>query len=556
MSSAASRFSRITEPVLGVYGPGYAAGLVALLRQSDYSVLSYLKRYWTTQNHARPADRLQAGTPRDRALVLFVSLGALLQVLIGVAVLGYNLLHDTAGALPFGLALIVSYPVVWGHLLAVAYAGYKLIWSVLHAKSVGRSIVCSVLERQVIRLRKKHCFTVIAVVGSVGKTSTKLAVAHTLEPTRRVIYQTGNYNDRVTVPLVLFGQTLPGLLNVPAWLRIFLRNEQTIRRPNFYDIAVLELGTDHPGQIDQFAYLKPEIAIVTAITPEHMEYFGTLDAVAGEELGVADYSQRTVINSDDTPAKYLRNRQVLTYGINSIKADFRATDYNPTGLDGSTVTLHLQHKLAFSSRAAILGEQGVKILLAAAAAGQLAGLDESELQKGLAEVRPFAGRMQILEGIKDSTIIDDTYNASPAPVIAALDVLYGADTPQRIAILGNMNELGEYSQQAHEEVGRYCSKEKLDLVVTIGPDANTFLAPIAKANGCATHTFTSPYEAGKFVRDHLKKGAIVLAEGSQNRVFAEESLKVLLKNTADSKKLVRQSDYWMKLKRAQFGSDT
>jgi len=91
-----------------------------------------------------------------------------------------------------------------------------------------------------------------------------------------------------------------------------------------------------------------------------------------------------------------------------------------------------------------------------------------------------------------------------------------------------MNELGDYSRTAHEEVGAYCKSDKLDLVVTIGPDAAKFLAPAARAAGCKVKTFDSPYLAGTYVREHLQKEAVVLAEGSQNRVFAEESLKSLL----------------------------
>ncbi len=425
----------------------------------------------------------------------------------------------------------------------------------LHPKQVGRSVVCAILEWQVRRLRARHDITVVAVVGSIGKTSTKLAIAHSLEVSRRVIYQTGNYNDRVTVPLVFFGHKLPALFNVWAWTKIFFANERTIRLPYFYDVAVLELGTDQPGDIAEFAYVKPDVAVVTAITPEHMEYFKTLDAVAAEELAVCDYSKAVLVNADDTPADYLRDRQVMTYGQQDSR-DYFATDYNSHSLDGGQAKLHLPQGLTVDAPVKILGNQGVKIILAAAGAGHMVGLSAEELQKGLQEVKPFAGRMQILPGIKGSTIIDDTYNASPAPVIAGLDVLYAADAPQRIAILGNMNELGDYSQQAHAEVGAYCRPEKLDLVVTIGADAERYLLPEAHRQGCAVHAFSSPYDAGEFVRGQMQPSAVVLAEGSQNRVFAEEALKVLLREPSDAQKLVRQSDYWMSVKRKQFGPVT
>jgi UDP-N-acetylmuramoyl-tripeptide--D-alanyl-D-alanine ligase len=418
-------------------------------------------------------------------------------------------------------------------------------------KSLGRRMVCAVLESQVRRLRARHTFKVVAVVGSIGKTSTKLAIAHALEPSRRVMYQTGNYNDRVTVPLIFFGRNMPSLLNILAWIRIFLANERTIRLPRYYDVVVAELGTDGPGQMKDFAYIQPDLTIVTAITPEHMEFFKTLDAVAAEELTVCEFSKQVIVNSDDTPSQYLQGREVLTYG-QSENAKYRAGHYVATGLTGGDVELHIPGEPPFAAHAYILGNQGIKILLAAAATLHLLELSFDEIQRGLLEVKPFAGRMQVLPGIKNSTIIDDTYNASPTPVIAAMDVLYQATASQRIAILGNMNELGDYSPEAHRQVGHYCDPKKLDLVITIGADADAYLAPAATEKGCRVEKFMSPYAAGEFVKKNLRDGAVVLAEGSQNGVFAEEALKPLLANAADAAKLVRQSDYWMGIKQKQF----
>jgi UDP-N-acetylmuramoyl-tripeptide--D-alanyl-D-alanine ligase len=292
---------------------------------------------------------------------------------------------------------------------------------------------------------------------------------------------------------------------------------------------------------------------VTAITPEHMEYFKTIDAVAAEELSVCEYSIKVVVNADDTAERYLKKRDVLRYGIGREGNDYWAKVGESDGIHGKNITVHLPADTTLEAKAEILGEQGVKIVLAAATAAHLAGLTPAEIEKGLKEVKPFAGRMQVLPGIKKSTIIDDSYNASPAPVKAALDVLYGTPAPQRIAILGNMNELGTYSQQAHEEIGKYCQPDKLDLIVTIGPDANRFLAPAAQAMGCQAIACASPYEAGQAVKDQLKEGALILVEGSQNGVFAEEAVKALLAKKTDAKKLVRQSDYWMKIKQKQFG---
>ncbi|HET7827881.1 MAG TPA: cyanophycin synthetase, partial [Candidatus Saccharimonadales bacterium] len=161
-------------------------------------------------------------------------------------------------------------------------------------------------------------------------------------------------------------------------------------------------------------------------------------------------------------------------------------------------------------------------------------------------------RMQILLCVNGSTIIDDSYNASPAAVKLALDYLYEIDSPQKIAVLGNMNELGSFSESAHIEIGKYCDPKQLALVITIGPDANKYLAPSASAMGCKVHEFDSPYTAGEYLKPILQKGAAVLVKGSQNGVFAEETVKLLLANPADVNKLVRQSTDWLKIKQKAF----
>jgi UDP-N-acetylmuramoyl-tripeptide--D-alanyl-D-alanine ligase len=136
--------------------------------------------------------------------------------------------------------------------------------------------------------------------------------------------------------------------------------------------------------------------------------------------------------------------------------------------------------------------------------------------------------------------------------MAGLDVLADAPAEKRIAILGSMNELGDYSKEAHEEVGNYCDPAKVDLVVTIGKMARDMLAPVAAQKGCVVESFLSPYEAGRYVKEQLKDGTVVLGEGSQNGVFAEEALKQLLADPADAAKFVRQSPNWLDLKKRQF----
>lgn len=418
-------------------------------------------------------------------------------------------------------------------------------------KRLGKSLLCTVLEGQVKRLRANNSFMVVAVGGSVGKTSTKLAIAKTLSASKKVIYQDGNYNDRLTVPLVLFGETEPGIFNIPAWIALLRRTAKASKRAFPYDAAVLELGTDAPGQMEQFAYLKPDLYVLSSIAPEHMEYFVTLDAVAKEELQPLKFSVHSLINTDDSAAEYLADKAFASYGF-SEDADYRVVDAQQRDFLGQRLTIQFASGEKIEAEVSALGKQGAKLVLAAAAATRQIGVVPKDIVKGLQLITPVAGRMQILSGIKNSVLIDDTYNASPLAVKAALDVLYASDARQKIAILGTMNEMGEGSAHMHEEIGEYCDPTKLDVVVTIGNQAALYTAHAAIQKGCKVVSFLNPYEAGDWVKDNIKEKAVVLAKGSQNGVFAEEALKTLLARSADEKKLVRQSDYWMNVKRQQF----
>jgi len=400
-------------------------------------------------------------------------------------------------------------------------------------KKIARNVIASILGRQVRRLCAKNDIKVIGVVGSIGKTSTKLAIAQVLSQGFKVRYQEGNYNDLVTVPLVFFGEELPSLFNPLAWAKTLARNTKQLRSKYPYDVVVIELGSDGPGQIAGFKkYLKLEIAVVTAITPEHMQNFASLDAVAQEELAVKDFSSLVLINKDLTDGKYIKDiQQVLTYGLKT-KADY---DFDVLSLPVPVASLAEQ----YSS-------------LAAAAVAVKMGLRNEAIASGLGDIKPYAGRMRRLMGVKDSVIIDDSYNASPAAMKLALDELYATKAPQKIALLGNMNELGDYAKQAHEEIGNYCDPKQLDIVVTLGPESNEYLWPAAKAKGCVVKSFNTPYDAGDYIKSELKPGAAVLIKGSQNNVFAEEAIKSLLANKDDESKLVRQSPQWMKIKKVAF----
>jgi UDP-N-acetylmuramoyl-tripeptide--D-alanyl-D-alanine ligase len=360
-------------------------------------------------------------------------------------------------------------------------------------KKIAKTILVKLLGWQLIRLLKSADVKVVAVAGSVGKTTTKHVIAQYLQTSARVQYQEGNYNVPLTVPLVFFNEQIPSLINPIAWLKLLYRNEQTIRDFYPYDIVVIELGIDQVGEMKQFAkYVTPDVAVLTSIAPEHMEFFKDLDEVAQEEIMIAEFSKKLIVGIDDIPDAYKDLiPPSLTYGLLP-GADYRmVSKENKLAIKTPNVTVHTTTRF--------IGRHVQKALAAAIAVGDELELTISDMPKRLESIEPMPGRMQLLQGKNGSIIIDDTYNnVSQLPLMAALDVLYAYRANTRIAVLGNMNELGRFSKGAHEQVGAYCDPKKLSLVITIGPDSNKYLANAAKKAGCDVVSFDSPYEVGEF----------------------------------------------------------
>lgn len=401
----------------------------------------------------------------------------------------------------------------------------------------------------------------VVVVGAAGKTTTKTAIATVLSQKFRVRVEPGNLNDFLSVPPSILGVAYPDfskLRNPFVWRKVFKEMKKVINAPSDVDIVVQELGTDHPGQIPHFGqYLSPDLAVVTSVVPEHMEFFGTMENVAKEELAVTAYSKETLINRDDIDesfSEYIQSDRITTYGVHPPAENFFVTKGEQNVLDGFEGNMILTSLGKVPTKINLIGQHSLKAAIAAGFVGARFGMSAVEVSEGVGKIKAVPGRMNILKGRSDITIIDDTYNSSPKAAIEALKVLYQVKAPQRFAILGSMNELGDTSADAHQEVGEFCDPTMIENVITIGEQAKEFLAPAAKAKGNRVFSFLNPVEAGAFVAQRMTNGAVVLAKGSQNGVFAEESIKVLLKNTKDEDSLVRQNPHWMAQKQKFFDS--
>jgi UDP-N-acetylmuramoyl-tripeptide--D-alanyl-D-alanine ligase len=413
------------------------------------------------------------------------------------------------------------------------------------------------LEKYVVTYFKRHPeVRLIVVAGSVGKTSTKRAIATLLTERYRVALHEGNHNTPMSVPVAILGIDYPeDVHSIGAWLSVFRAARQRIKNPTGVDVIIQEIGADHPGDIVHFGtYLKPHIGVVTAVTPEHMEFFSTMDAVAEEELTAANFSELAIINRDDIDGRYaafLTNTNLDTYGTTgAAEYRFETQDFTlEDGYKGNIIAPEFPE--AFPVAIKVVGEHSLRPVMGAVAVAAKLGLSPAEITKGLAAIRPVPGRMNILKGIEDTIIIDDTYNSSPLAASSALQALYSLQVPQRIAILGSMNELGTSSQEEHEKLGNMCDPSMLSWVITVGSEAEKYLAPAARARGCQVKSFKSAIDAGGFAHSVVERGAAVLAKGSQGDIYLEEAVKVLCVMTEDDE-LVRQSPEWMEIKQEFF----
>ena len=425
------------------------------------------------------------------------------------------------------------------------------LFKTLISRILARSVTTFFLHNPHIKL--------VAVVGSVGKTTTKSTLVSVLNSSYKVRTNRGNFNAEFSAPLEILGVDSPqNPRSVWNWLSVLGRARRAARRQHDIDVVVQEFGIDHPGEMAAFGrYIRPDITIVTAIAPEHMEFFGSLETVAREEFALAEYSEKVIYNRDDIRPEFVDFAdcgQIISYGTEP-GADYQmAIGKFTSGRGFQCQLIHADQ----TSRPFIIPVVGVHQLRVAGGAAAVAlelGLDIECVMTMLENFTPVSGRMNILPGINDATIIDDSYNASPLAVKSALTTLYQLPAKTKIAVLGDMNELGQTAADEHAAIGALCDPKQLDHVITVGRLAERFLAPVARQNGCTVTSFAKATDAAKLLARLANKDTTFLFKGSQGGIYLEEAIKPLLKNPADRQKLVRQSDAWLEKKRRFFESD-
>ncbi len=349
---------------------------------------------------------------------------------------------------------------------------------------------------------------IIGIVGSVGKTSTKEMVAHVLEQKFRILKTEGNFNNELGVPMTVFR----------------LREE--------HEAGVLEMGINHFGEMHRLAKIvRPDTVIMTNIGTAHLEFLESRDGILKAKSEVFDYFKPTghiILNGDDDKLSLIEEKNgviPIRFGLErkgfSHDNDVWAENIRLQGLKGTSCTIHTPAG-SFEVLIPNPGRHMVQNALAGAAAGYVYGLSMDQIRQGIENYRALNGRFNILYEDK-ITIIDDCYNANPGSVKAALDILQDGEG-RRIAVLGDMGELGKDEIALHESIGKYAVSHDVDLLCCAGP-LSAYMAEAAqkeaaeRGSAMEIRHFADGQDLAAHISEFVRTGDIVLVKASHYMGF-------------------------------------
>jgi UDP-N-acetylmuramoyl-tripeptide--D-alanyl-D-alanine ligase len=418
-----------------------------------------------------------------------------------------------------------------------------------------KKIITKILVTEARWAVKRSHPVVVGITGSVGKSSTKEAIATVLGARFSVRKSKKSYNSELGLSLAILGLET-AWKNPIGWIKNIYRGWSVIKSKNVPAMLVLEMGVDRPKDMDALtSIVRPTIAVVTPIgdTPVHVEFFPSAEDIAREKskiLKTLTVQGHAILNSDDEivlAMKEKTNAHVVTYGFGK-DADIKASNYQITedgisfkvDFEGASVPVRLRD---------CYGKHHVYPALAAMAVGSIFGLNLIESAEALQRYSSPPGRLCKIKGIKSSTILDDSYNASPLSVHAALDTLRDFDAERKIFVFGDMLELGRHTIDAHKAVGMMAA-ESINFFVTIGPRTK-FAAEEAIKHGlkkAQVVSFSLSSEAAEYLKNIVREGDLILVKGSQG-MRTERVVEELMAHPEEAPKtLCRQDDYWKKKK--------
>ena len=428
-------------------------------------------------------------------------------------------------------------------------------------KKYAKRIIVAIIRTEAKLVLKKYKPGIIAITGSVGKTSTKDMIFAALDRATLARKSIKSYNSELGIPLTILGCE-SGWGSPTRWIKNIFEGLLLIVLKNHYPRwLILEVGADRPGDIKKVAqWIHPDIVVITGFgeIPAHIEFFDSPEALVEEKAHLVKALKENgtlIVNCDDKVSDSMRHYFTglsMTYGYGkraAVRAEDEKIHYGDNGellgmgarvdYGGSSVPLTLK---------GVLGRQYIYSALAALCVGVRLNYNIVDLVQSLAAHHGTPGRMRIIEGIKGSWIIDDSYNASPAAMEAALETLRDVEASgMKIAVLGDMLELGSYAKRAHWDAGKHVG-EICDALLVVGSYAPEYIAGALDGGMSEKNILEFPdaKAAGLHLQNMLKEGDIVLVKGSQGMRMERAVAEIMAHPEKKEAVLVRQEDEWRK----------
>ena len=455
---------------------------------------------------------------------------------------------------------------------------YK-IFNFKNMKQTFKKIILAILKVEAELVIKKYKPKIITITGSLGKTSTKDAIYAVLSEVAYVRKSEKSYNSQIGLPLTVLG--LPnGWSDPQVWILNILKGLKLILFKSKYpEWLVLEVGVGKPGDMKETAmWLRSDIVVITAIgdIPVHVEFFKSREHLIEEKSGLIKTLKKEgtlVLNADDEDVLNMKHKtkaRIMTYGLNE-KADLVSSNENifyihPEKVDEEknivenidtilkeTIPEGITFRIDIDGASfpviieGVFGKNHIYASLSALAVAHSLKLNMLSSINALKNYETPAGRMRLLLGENNTIIIDDTYNSSPFAVESALRTLNDIKTaPRKIAVLGDMLELGRHTEEAHKNIGKV-AHENVDILIVVGPRAQ-FIKDGALESGMNEkniYEFANSVLAGEFLKTFIKKGDIILVKGSQG-VRMERTVEQILRDKNNKNNLlVRQEKEWL-----------
>ncbi len=432
----------------------------------------------------------------------------------------------------------------------------------MNIKKIYKAVVVKIITWEAQMILKRYKPKVIAITGSVGKTSTKDAIFVVLSKFKTVRKSEKSFNSEIGLPLTILGCP-NGWSNPFTWFENIARGFWLIIwKTSYPEYLVLEVGVGKPGDIKKniLPWLKTDIVVVTRFPdkPVHVEFFGSVEKIVEEKSFLINTLKKDgilILNHDDEKVYSLHtksNQKTVSYGFNE-NATYRASYpiYLNKPKDGWNIPDGINFKLVNEGHTFpvnlpnIISMQHIGQALSALACAKEIGGDLLQAINSISLYRTPPGRLTLIEGINNSIIIDDTYNSSPVAMDAALEVLKDMTAKRKIAVLGDMLELGKYTAEEHHLVGEKTA-DIADIIVTVGLRSKSIVegALSKKFSKKNLYSFDTSLTTAKFLEGIVEAGDIILLKGSQG-VRLERAVAAIMAHPKDKKHLLcRQDREW------------